>query len=190
MSRLLQLLIVLLSAPFWVPLLAMAALLVFIFDGRPLFFRQERSGLGGKPFSIYKFRTMRQGPGDDASRITALGRVLRTLSVDEIPQLLNVVKGDMALVGPRPLPTAYLERFNAAERRRLEVRPGITGLAQINGRNSLTWEERFRFDLEYVENRSAALDFRILAKTLGCIVSRRGISHEGEATMSEFRKEV
>ena len=160
-----------LSAPLWIPLLAFAALGVLVADGRPVLFRQERAGLRGKPFTMLKLRTMRSGSGTDAERMTAFGRFL---------------SGKMALVGPRPLPTAYLPRYSPEQARRHEVRPGITGWAQVNGRNAISWDEKFRLDVWYVDHRSLALDARIIAMTLLKTASRDGICHPGSDTMDEF----
>ncbi len=168
------------------PLLGLAALAVRLDLGPGVLFRQTRSGLRGRPFTLYKLRTMRTGPGPDAERLTRLGRLLRACSVDELPELWNVLRGDMSLVGPRPLLPQYLERYTPRQARRLEVRPGITGWAQVHGRNALTWEERFELDVWYVEHRSPALDARILWRTLGCVLSGRGVSAPGSATMLEF----
>lgn len=158
-----------------------------------MLFRQQRAGRDGVPFELLKFRTMRPLlPGeaayaDDAARLSPFGERLRRTSLDEMPQLVNVLRGDMALVGPRPLPVEYVERYDARQRRRLEVRPGITGWAQVNGRNALDWPERLELDVWYVENRSLALDLRILARTVRAVVSRQGVSGDGVATMTEFR---
>ena len=187
MKRLIETLLVVAAAPLWVPLAALAALAVVAFDGRPAFFRQERAGLLGRPFWMVKLRTMRPGGGGDAARLTRLGRILRASSLDELPQLAHVVTGKMALVGPRPLPVRYLPRYTAEQARRHEVRPGLTGWAQVNGRNALTWEEKFRLDVWYVENRTLLLDAKILALTIVKAISREGINHPGSATMDEFR---
>jgi lipopolysaccharide/colanic/teichoic acid biosynthesis glycosyltransferase len=160
--------------------------------GSPVLFRQVRPGLGGKPFQLVKFRTMldaRDANGEllaDAERMTAFGRFLRASSLDELPELWNVLKGDMSLVGPRPLLMEYLPLFSPEQARRHEVRPGITGWAQINGRNALAWEDRFKLDVWYVDNRTLLLDLRILALTLWKVFRREGISGEGEVTMSRF----
>lgn len=154
--------------------------------GRPLFFRQTRAGLKERPFEIIKFRSMRTGPGSDAERLTNWGRFLRATSLDELPELWNVLRGDMSLVGPRPLPTAYLPRYSSEQARRHQMRPGITGWAQINGRNGLTWERQFELDLWYVEHRSFLLDLKILGLTIATVFRRENISAEGEATRSEF----
>jgi lipopolysaccharide/colanic/teichoic acid biosynthesis glycosyltransferase len=173
------------------PLQGAVALVVRIKLGRPVLFRQIRPGLYGEPFTIFKFRTMRpidpaRGWIDDSSRLTGLGRLLRSASLDELPTLWNVVRGDMSLVGPRPLLPQYLERYTSEEARRHDVRPGLTGLAQVSGRNALTWEDRLRLDVEYVDRQSFALDLRILLKTLGIVVRRQGIAAPGVATMTEF----
>jgi len=168
------------------PLLAAAALAVRATMGRPVLFSQVRPGRGGRPFTVRKLRTMTPGGGDDAVRLTPLGRLLRAASVDELPQLWNVLRGDMSLVGPRPLLMAYLARYTPQQARRHEVLPGITGWAQIHGRNALSHEEKFRLDVWYVDHWSLALDARILAATLWRVVARSGISAEGHATMPEF----
>ena len=176
------------TAPITIPV----ALAIRATMGSPVLFRQERPGLGGAPFKLNKFRTMRDLRPDesmlasDADRITALGKFLRSTSIDELPSLLNVLSGDMSLVGPRPLQMRYLKRYSPEQGRRHEVKPGVTGWAQINGRNSLTWEEKFDLDVWYVENRSLWLDLKILAMTVWAVASRRGVSAEGEATMSKF----
>lgn len=154
--------------------------------GSPTLFRQQRPGLNGEPFILLKVRTMRDGEGPDDQRLTALGSFLRATSLDELPELWNVLRGDMSLVGPRPLLMEYLPRYDATQARRHEVRPGITGLAQVGGRNSLTWEERFALDVTYVDERSLALDMRILGRTVRSVLSRKGISAEGHATMPNF----
>lgn len=154
--------------------------------GSPVFFVQERAGRGGRPFRLFKFRSMRTGPGTDAERLPPFGRFLRASSLDELPELLLVLRGTLSLVGPRPLPTAYLPRYSPEQARRHEVRPGITGWAQVNGRNRLSWDEKFRLDVWYVDHRSLALDLRILVLTLAAVFRRSGISAAGEATMGEF----
>lgn len=160
--------------------------------GTPVLFRQVRPGLHGKPFEMIKFRTMRdaldaQGnPLPDAERLTAFGRFLRSSSLDELPELWNVLKGDMSLVGPRPLLMEYLALYTPEQQRRHDVRPGITGWAQVNGRNAITWEEKFRLDLWYVENQSFGLDLKTLLLTVKKVVVRDGISAKGEATTSKF----
>ena len=175
------------------PLLLGIAIAVAVFLGRPVLFRQTRPGVGGHPFRMMKFRTMtdeRDKQGQllpDEKRLTRFGRFLRATSLDELPELFNVLKGDMSLVGPRPLLMDYLPLYSAEQFRRHEVRPGITGWAQVNGRNTLSWDEKFRLDVWYVDNRSFWLDVRILFLTVRKVFAREGISAEGEATMSKFR---
>ncbi|WP_034265167.1 sugar transferase [Aminiphilus circumscriptus] len=175
------------------PLFALLALLVRLRLGSPVFFRQMRPGLLGKPFSMVKFRTMtdaRDAEGrllPDEERLTPFGRFLRSTSLDELPELWNVLRGDMSLVGPRPLLLAYLDRYSPEQARRHEVRPGITGLAQVNGRNALTWEEKFRLDVVYVDTWTFGLDLRILAKTVVAVLRREGIAAPGQSTVEEFR---
>ena len=187
MKRLLDLLLTLLTAPLWLPLLALVALAVLCALGRPVFFTQERAGLGGRPFRIVKFRSMRNGPGTDAERLTRFGRFLRASSLDELPELLLVVAGTMSLVGPRPLPTVYLPRYSPEQARRHEVPPGITGWAQVNGRNLLSWDEKFRHDVWYVDHRGLLLDLKILFLTVVTVFRHTGISAAGETTMAEFK---
>ncbi len=186
MKRFIDTLVVILFAPLWLPLLAVAALGVRIAMGSPVLFRQERIGRGDRPFTILKLRTMRIGEGTDAERLTPFGRLLRKTSLDELPQFFNVLRGDMALVGPRPLPSAYLPLYSANQRRRHEVRPGITGWAQVNGRNGISWKHRFELDVWYVDHRSLWLDLRIILMTIAAVVTHRGISAEGEATIKAF----
>jgi len=174
------------------PLLVVLSILVLLTHGRPVLFRQQRPGYKGRPFYICKFRTMveRFGPDGnllpDAERITRLGRFLRSSSLDELPELINVLCGEMSLVGPRPLLMQYLERYSAEQMRRHDVLPGITGWAQVNGRNAITWEEKFKLDLWYVDNWSFWLDIKILFMTLWKALKREGISQPGHATMEEF----
>jgi sugar transferase EpsL len=174
------------------PLVVIIALLVFWRLGSPVLLQQQRPGLHGKPFTLYKFRTMTDARDDsgellpDAARLTPFGMFLRTSSVDELPELWNVLKGDMSLVGPRPLLLEYLPLYNKEQARRHEVRPGITGWAQVNGRNAISWPERFALDVWYVDHHTFQLDIRILALTLWKVVSREGISQEGHVTMEKF----
>lgn len=182
-----------LSLPLWLPLMGGIALLVRWKMGTPVFFRQPRPGRHGKVFQLLKFRTMTDATDEagrlrsDAERLTPFGRWLRSTSLDELPELFNVWTGEMSLVGPRPLLVAYLERYTAEQARRHEVPPGLTGWAQINGRNALSWEDRFRLDVWYVDHRSLRLDILILLRTLGKVILREGISATGEATMKEFQ---
>jgi len=174
------------------PLLACVAALVAINMGRPVFFRQQRPGLHEKPFLMLKFRSMRDAVDahgqilDDAQRLTPFGRWLRSTSLDELPELWNVLKGELSLVGPRPLLMEYLPRYDDVQRRRHEVRPGLTGWAQVNGRNAVDWAERFQLDVWYVDNRSFWLDMKILAMTVRLVLTRKGVSAQGEATMRKF----
>ncbi len=191
-KRIFDLAVTLATAPLWVPLAGLVALLVAWRLGRPVLFRQERPGLHGRPFTLVKFRTMRDARDasgallPDAERLTRFGRFLRATSLDELPELWNVLKGEMSLVGPRPLLVDYLTRYSPEQARRHEVPPGITGWAQIHGRNALGWPERFALDVWYVDNRSLRLDLAILARTFLQIVRREGISAEGHATMPPF----
>jgi len=175
------------------PVLGMIALLVWLVDGKPIFFRQSRPGLHGAIFTLIKFRTMRQlvdesgKPLPDGQRLTQLGRFLRATSLDELPEFWNVIRGEMSLVGPRPLLVAYLERYSPEQMRLHEVLPGITGWAQVNGRNAITWEEKFQLDVWYVDHWSLWLDIRILAMTVWKALKREGITQPGEATAEEFR---
>jgi sugar transferase EpsL len=172
------------------PILAAIAVAVRLVMGPPVLFIQERAGHGERAFRIYKFRTMRAATVEsdrDAERITRLGSWLRRWSLDELPQLWNVVRGDMALVGPRPLPLRYLPRYTPAEARRHAVRPGLTGWAQVNGRNAQTWQERLLLDVWYVDHWSYWLDLKILGLTVMHVLSGRGVSQPGHATMEEFR---
>jgi lipopolysaccharide/colanic/teichoic acid biosynthesis glycosyltransferase len=154
--------------------------------GAPVTFRQTRTGLHGRLFTLVKLRTMRHEGGDDERRLTPLGRWLRATSLDELPQLWNVLRGDMSLVGPRPLLPHYLERYSAAQARRHEVPPGITGLTQVSGRNGLSWEEKFALDVWYVDHWTLGLDLRILWRTLLTVLRRDGVAADGHATMPEF----
>ena len=177
---------------FLFPLFMAVSIIVWKSVGPPIYFRQFRPGLKGKPFRIIKFRTMKElrepngGLLPDGKRLTAAGRFLRNHSLDELPEMVNVIKGDMSLVGPRPLLPQYLGRYTAEQARRHEVKPGITGWAQVNGRNAITWEEKFALDVWYVDNQSFWLDMKILAMTAWKVLRREGISAEGEATMPEF----
>lgn len=175
-----------------VPVLTCVALLVRVRLGAPVLFRQQRPGLDGRPFALYKFRTMtdtRDAHGrllPDAERLTAFGRFLRSTSLDELPELWNILRGDMSLVGPRPLLMQYLKRYTPEQARRHTVRPGLTGWAQVNGRNTLTWEQKFELDVWYVDHVSLGLDLHILAVTARKVLRREGINQAGQATAEEF----
>lgn len=177
------------------PLQAVIAGAVAVKLGRPVLFRQVRPGLNGEPFELVKFRTMLPldpvgGPTDDRERLTPFGRALRSTSLDELPTLWNVVRGDLSLVGPRPLLVQYLSLYDERQARRHEVVPGLTGLAQVAGRNALSWPRKLELDVEYVERRSLRLDLTILAATVGAVLLRRGISAPGDATMPVFEGNV
>jgi sugar transferase EpsL len=193
LKRVFDLLAVLLAAPVWFPVLAIVAFFVRFKLGSPVFFRQKRPGKDARIFEMIKFRTMTDARDisgkllPDAQRLTPFGRWLRGASLDELPELLNVLRGDMSLVGPRPLLVQYLERYSPRQARRHEVRPGITGLAQVMGRNALSWEEKFEWDVRYVETQSLWLDLKILALTVKTVFVREGISAAGDATMPEFK---
>lgn len=174
------------------PVMILVALLVRIKLGSPIMFRQRRPGLHGRPFTLLKYRTMtdaRDEQGNllpDAERLTPFGRLLRSTSLDELPELFNVLRGEMSLVGPRPLLMQYLDRYTEQQMRRHEVKPGITGWAQVRGRNTLSWERKFALDVWYVDHRSLWLDLRIIALTLWKILKREGVTQAGEATAQEF----
>ena len=191
-KRLLDIIITAAALVLLSPVLLLLALQIRRKLGTPILFRQVRPGRGGIPFVMYKFRTMRDAadengrPLPDAERLTPFGRKLRAASLDELPELWNVLKGDMSLVGPRPLLMEYLPLYNAEQRRRHLVRPGITGWAQVNGRNAISWPEKFRLDVWYVENRSLLLDIKILFLTVKKVLDRSGINSEGEATAAKF----
>ncbi len=178
--------------PVTLPLFILIGLAIKLDDGGPVFFTQKRPGLHGNPFNIYKFRTMTDGNDSegtllpDSERLTPLGKLLRRTSLDELPELFNVLKGEMSLVGPRPLLMRYLDRYTAEQARRHEVKPGITGWAQVNGRNAITWEEKFRLDVWYVDNQSFWLDLKIIILTIWKIFKQESISQPGRATMDYF----
>lgn len=175
------------------PVLLLVAILVRCKLGSPILFKQKRPGLHEKIFCMYKFRTMTDAKDADGNllpdevRLTKFGKLLRSTSLDELPELFNILKGDMAIVGPRPLLVQYLPRYNERQHCRHDVRPGFTGLAQVNGRNSISWPEKFEWDVRYVENVSFLMDLRIIAKTVKVVLKRDGISSETSATMEEFR---
>lgn len=177
------------------PLIAAVSILIWVNMGRPVLFTQMRAGFHGQPFKLFKFRTMRDTQDaqgrllPDRERLTKVGFFLRRFSLDELPQFWNVLIGDMSLVGPRPLLVRYLDRYTREQARRHDVKPGITGWAQVNGRNALTWEQKFELDIWYVDHASSALDFKIICRTIGKVFGREGISQEGHATMPEFAGE-
>jgi sugar transferase EpsL len=174
------------------PILLLISVVILVFEGPPLFFCQERPGLGDKIFKVCKFRTMKtelmlsNNPLTDEARITGLGKFLRRTSLDELPELINVMKGEMSIVGPRPLLVQYLERYSPEQAHRQDVLPGITGWAQINGRNAITWDEKFNLDIWYVDHWSFWLDIRIILMTAWKVLTGEGISQPGRATMDEF----
>lgn len=177
----------------FLPVMAVVAILIFIWDGRPVTFRQKRPGKDEKIFEIYKFRTMTNECDEngnllpDEQRLKGIGKFIRSTSLDELPQLFNVLKGDMSFVGPRPLLVEYLPLYNETQRKRHNVLPGITGWAQVNGRNAISWEQKFEYDVWYVENLSFLLDMKILWMTFLKVVKRSGISQDGQATMEKFK---
>lgn len=192
MKRALDIALSLIAIVVLAPLVPALMLLVYFRLGSPILFRQTRPGFKGEPFDLYKLRTMTDerdaegNPLPDGMRLTRFGRFLRGTSLDELPELINVLKGEMSLVGPRPLLMEYLDRYTPEQARRHSVRPGITGWAQVNGRNAISWEEKFVLDVWYVDHQSLALDLKILWLTLWQVLGRRGISNQGHATMSKF----
>ncbi|GEN81820.1 sugar transferase [Sporosarcina luteola] len=192
MKRLFDSIVSLLALIILSPVIGVTAFLIRLKIGSPVLFKQQRPGLNGEPFNVYKFRSMtdeRDSNGEllpDDVRLTSFGKVVRKLSLDELPQLWNVLKGDMSFVGPRPLLMEYLSLYNERQARRHEVRPGITGWAQVNGRNAISWEEKFELDVWYVENRSFWLDIKILFMTVLKVFKSEGISQDGQATMTKF----
>lgn len=191
-KRLIDLSLVIASLPVSLPLLVLLAVAVRCLLGRPVLFRQQRPGRDGRPFVLYKFRTMTDARGPngtirpDSERLGPVGRLLRSTSLDELPELLNVLRGDMSLVGPRPLLTQYLGRYTREQARRHEVRPGLTGWAQVKGRNAVDWRTRFELDVWYVDHLGLWLDLRIMARTVLQVVTRRGINRDGHDTCPEF----
>jgi lipopolysaccharide/colanic/teichoic acid biosynthesis glycosyltransferase len=190
-DKLLALLLIMIFSPIYI----IVSLMILLKMGKPIFFRQQRPGLDGKIFGIYKFRTMtneKDGNGKllpDEDRLVGIGKFIRSTSLDELPQLFNVLKGEMSFVGPRPLLVEYLERYNAEQKRRHDIKPGITGWAQVNGRNAISWEEKFKLDVWYVENQSFLLDMKILWMTFLKVIKRSDISQQGQATMEVFKGE-
>ena len=192
-KRLLDVVLVLIGAPVFVLVSTIVSIVVLISIGRPVLFSQRRPGLNARLFTLRKFRTMTQATDSsgvllpDDVRLTAAGRWLRAASLDELPELWNVLIGDMSLVGPRPLLPRYLDRYSTRQAMRHLVRPGVTGLAQVNGRNAASWEQKFEYDVQYVEQYSLSMDMRILAKTALVVLRRDGVNQAGHATMEEFR---
>ena len=185
-KRAFDVLAVLAFAPLWIPLCVLVAVVVRVGLGAPVFFVQERPGLGGRIFKLIKFRTMETGDANDAERMTRLGKILRASSLDELPEFWNILRGDMSLVGPRPLLTRYLPLYTAEQSRRHAIRPGLSGWAQVNGRNLVSWEDRFKYDVWYVDHATFLLDLRIIALTFINLFRRTGIAAQGHATMREF----
>ena len=187
MKRCTDILVALVLLILFSPILLCLALLTRSFNGWPIVFSQTRPGLHGKLFTLYKFRSMKTGEGLDEDRLTPFGKLLRKSSLDELPQLWNVLRGDMSLVGPRPLLVQYLPLYNGRQAKRHDVRPGITGWSQVNGRNEPSWEERLERDVWYVEHQSFILDCRIILKTVGKLFSASGVSAKGQATVKPFK---
>ena len=191
-KRFMDFLIAALSIIIFSPLLIILAILVRVKLGGPVIFKQERPGLNGKVFKLYKFRTMTDAKDengnllDDEYRLTSFGKKLRSTSLDELPELYNILKGDMSIVGPRPLLVKYLPLYNDEQKRRHDVRPGLTGLAQVSGRTAITWTEKFNKDIEYVDNVSLGLDISIFFKTIYCVLKKEGINSDSAATMEDF----
>lgn len=191
-KRFMDFLIAALSIIIFSPLLIILAILVRVKLGGPVIFKQERPGLNGKVFKLYKFRTMTDAKDEDGNllddeyRLTSFGKKLRSTSLDELPELYNILKGDMSIVGPRPLLVKYLPLYSDEQRRRHDVRPGLTGLAQVSGRNAITWTEKFNKDIEYVDKVSFGLDVSIFFKTIYCVLKREGINSDSAATMEDF----
>ena len=175
------------------PIIVLTAIFILIFIGKPVLFKQTRPGKNAEPFNVYKFRTMTNDKDSygqllsDAERLNGYGKLIRKLSLDELPQLFNVLKGDLSLVGPRPLLMEYLPLYNSNQKKRHEVKPGITGWAQVNGRNSISWDEKFELDVWYVENQSIALDFKILLLTIKKVFISEGISNGNHVTIEKFK---
>lgn len=192
-KRLFDLFVAVIAFIVFFPLLIIIAVLIRIKLGSPIIFKQKRPGLKEKIFTLYKFRTMTDKKDDqgvllpDSERLTKFGKFLRSTSIDELPGLINIIKGDMSIVGPRPLLVEYLELYNSEQRKRHEVRPGLSGYAQINGRNALDWENKFKLDLIYINNISFKLDLHIISKTIWKVINREGISSSNSVTVDKFR---
>ncbi len=193
MKRVLDFTLAILTLIVLSPILIFIAALIRLGMGKPIFFSQVRPGFQGRPFKIYKFKTMtterdgQRNPLRDAERLTPLGVLLRRMSLDELPEIINVIKGDMSIVGPRPLLVQYLDRYTPEQARRHEVKPGITGWAQVNGRNAITWEEKFKYDVWYVDNLNLWLDIKIIFMTIINVIKGEGVNQPGHATMEEFK---
>jgi len=189
LDKLLALILIILFSP----IMIIAAILIYLWDGRPIIFTQERPGLNEKIFKIYKFRTMTNEKDEfgnllpDEKRLKGIGKFIRSLSLDELPQLFNVLKGDMSFIGPRPLLVKYLSRYNEEQRKRHLVKPGITGLAQVKGRNAISWRRKFKYDVFYVNHLTFKMDLYIICQTILKVIKREGISQQGHATMEEFK---
>ena len=187
-DKILALILIILFAP----MMIIVAILIYLWDGRPIIFTQERPGLNEKIFKIYKFRTMTNEKDEfgnllpDEKRLKGIGKIIRSLSLDELPQLFNVLKGDMSFIGPRPLLVEYLDLYNEEQKKRHLVKPGITGLAQVKGRNAISWRKKFKYDVFYVKNLSFKLDLYIICQTIIKVLKREGVSQEGHATMEKF----
>ncbi|QED49185.1 sugar transferase [Cytobacillus dafuensis] len=194
MKRMIDLIVTFLLILIFSPIMVTIAIIIFISMGTPILFKQLRPGLSGKPFYIYKFRTMIEKLDEDGNmlpgqlRLTRLGKWLRNYSLDELPQLFNVIRGDISLVGPRPLLMEYLPLYTKEQARRHEVKPGITGWAQVNGRNSINWEEKFKLDIWYVDNQSISLDLKIMALTIIKVIKKEGVSARDHYSMERFKK--
>ena len=191
-KRLLDIVLSLLAFILLLPVMAVVAILVRVKLGSPVIFKQKRPGKNEKIFTLYKFRTMTDQKDEngqllpDEVRLTRFGKILRATSLDELPELINIIKGDMSIVGPRPLLVEYLPKYNSEQRHRHDIRPGLTGLAQVNGRNAISWEDRFKYDIQYARKVTFVGDIKIVAKTLAILVSRKGIHSETSATMEKF----
>ena len=189
LDKLLALILIILFSP----IMIIVAILIYLWDGRPIIFTQERPGLNEKIFKIYKFRTMTNEKDEfgnllpDEKRLKGIGKFIRSLSLDELPQLFNVLKGDMSFIGPRPLLVKYLSRYNEEQRKRHLVKPGITGLAQVKGRNAISWRRKFKYDVFYVNHLTFKMDLYIICQTILKVIKREGISQQGHATMEEFK---
>lgn len=182
-KRIFDIFLVILSLPITLPIIIFTYIILYLIDGKPVFFRQRRIGKNNKEFTLIKFRTMKNGNGSDQQRITKFGNILRKLSIDELPELYNILKGEMSIVGPRPLPIEYLDHYDSIEIKRHDVTPGLTGLAQVNGRNAISWRNKFRFDLEYVNNNSLWIDIKIVFQTFLTLTRISSVNATDNTTM-------